>query len=83
MAKERGRREPGSNPVGSDLFFSVLYMVFPLNFVNIFLAYNQRYRLEISTATGVIDLVESEYAIFILQGRILQNSSGVICAYIS
>ena len=47
--------------------FSVLYIIFSLNFVKIFLAYGQMYSLEISGATGVIDHTESEYAIFIIR----------------
>ena len=60
------------------VFFSVLYMIFRLNFVKSFLAYGQKYPLEISAATGVIDHAESEYAIFIIREPTLQNSSTVI-----
>ena len=59
-------------------FFSVLFRFFPLIFGKNFFAYCQRYPLEISTATGVIDHAESEYAIFFHRKHFLQNTSGVI-----
>ena len=43
-----------------------------------FLAYDQRYSLEVSTGKWIIVHAESEYAIFIFRERTLQNPSGVI-----
>ena len=54
---------------------SVLYVIVPLNFVKLFLAYDQRYSLEISTGMRIIVHGESEYAIFIFRERTLQNPS--------
>ena len=62
-------------------FFLFCTVFLPLNFVKIFLPENQRYPLEIWTATGIIDHIESEYAIFIYREHILQNPSTVICTY--
>jgi hypothetical protein len=50
----------------------------PLNFEKIFFACVQKYPLEISTATGVIDHAESESAIIFARTLILQNRSTVI-----
>ena len=47
-------------------FFSVLYTFLPLSFVKIFLAYDQRYPLEIWTATWIIDHAESRICYFYL-----------------
>ena len=59
-------------------FFSILYMIFRSNFVKMFLVYGQKYPLEISAPTGVIDHAGSEYAIFIIREPTVQNSSTVI-----
>ena len=58
--------------------FSVLYMIFQWNFVKIFLAYGQKYPVEISAETGVIDHAKSEYVIFIIREPTHQNSYTVI-----
>ena len=62
--------------------YFVLHIIFPLNFVKILLAYEQRYSLKISTATRVIDHAESENAIFILRESTLQNPSTVTYFFI-
>ncbi len=52
-------------------------------FEKIFFAYDQRYPLEISTATEVIDYADSEYAISFCREVILQNTSTVICVFMT
>ena len=54
---------------------SVLYVIIPLNAVKMFLAYDQRYSLEVSMETWINDHAKSEYAIFTFRENILQNPS--------
>jgi hypothetical protein len=46
-------------------FFFVLLRLFTLTFVKKIFAWSRRYPLGISTAKGVIDHADSEYAVFI------------------
>ena len=52
-------------------------------FSRIFFACDQRYPVEISTGTGVIDDADSEYEIFFHREIFVKNSSGVIWAVFS
>ena len=54
---------------------SVLYVIVPLNVVQMVLAYDQRYSLEVSMGTWINNHAESEYAIFISREHTLQNPS--------
>jgi len=61
------------------LFFFRSVALITIDFWKFFFAYDQRYPLEISTATGVIDHADSEYVICFSRELIFQNPSTVIC----
>jgi hypothetical protein len=60
-------------------YFFVLSRYYPLIFGKFFFAYDQRYSVEISTPTGVIDHANSEYEILFFSENSFQNPSTVTC----